>query len=405
MTKTNNTEYFKKLLTEFVLEEDPLYSMLQWMTQSLIQCEAESIVGVQKGKHDASRKTNFSGTRMRRMDTRMGTLYLMIPKVRKGGYVPFFVTDKKRSEQALIGMIQEAYINGVSTRKVEKLAKSLGIENISASQVSDINKGLDEQVQAFRTRQLEAHYPFLWVDALYEKIRENGRVISMATLVVYGVNLAGKREVLAIEPMYEESKETWGSLFRNLKQRGLKEVCLVVSDAHLGIQAAVSEVFVGTTWQRCKVHFMKNILAHITHKEKLKFAEQLKGIWLQPDKESAINYANQLMVEYGKSFPETINVLISGLEDSLSFYDFSIIDKRKISSTNNLERFNREIRRRSKVVGVFPSRKSYIRLITSYIIEYSEDWEVEKNYINPDFLEEVVRQFKEQFNILSEIAA
>ena len=405
MTNINDTKFFKKLLTEFVLEEDPLYAMLQWMTQNLIQFEAENVVGAKKGKHDKNRNTSFSGTRTRRLHTRMGTLYLMIPKVRKGGYIPFFLTDKKRSEQALISMVQEAYINGVSTRKVEKLAKTLGIESLSSSQVSDINKGLDEQVQEFRNRKLETQYPFIWVDALYEKVRENGRVISMAILIVYGVNVDGKREVLAIEPMYEESKETWSSVFKKLKERGLKDVCLVVSDAHLGIQSAVREVLVGSTWQRCKVHFMRNILAHVTHREKKKFAEQLKGIWLQPDKESSVNYANQFISEYSQSFSDAINVLVAGLDDSLSFYDFPTIDKRKISSTNTLERFNKEIRRRSRVVGMFPSRKSYIRLITSYIIEYSEDWEVERNYINPDFLAEVIRLFKKRFEELTETAA
>lgn len=405
MTRINNTEFFKKLLTEFVLEDDPLYAMLQWMTQHLIQFEAENIVGARKGKHDSKRKTHFSGTRTRRLQTRMGTLYLMIPKVRKGGYVPFFVTEKKRSEQALISMVREAYINGVSTRKVEKLAKTLGIESLSAGQVSDINKGLDEQVQAFRTRPLAAQYPFIWVDALYEKVREHGRVISMAILVVYAVNTAGKREVLAVEPMYEESAETWGNLFKTLKQRGLKDVCLVVSDAHAGIQKAVSQEFLGTSWQRCKVHFMRNINAHVTHQEKARFAEKLKGIWSQPDKASALRYARQFIEEYDDRFPDAIGILESGLEDALAFFDYPMIDKRKIASTNTLERLNKEIRRRSRVVGVFPSRSSYIRLITSYIIEYSEDWEVDRSYINPVALAEAIRQFKQQFEQLAEKAA
>ena len=227
----------------------------------------------------------------------------------------------------------------------------------------------------------------------------------MATLVVYAVNSSGGREILAIEPMYNESKETWGALFKQLKVRGLKDICLIVSDAHLGIQSAVAEEFVGTTWQRCKVHFMRNILAHVTHREKKKFSEQLKLIWTQPDKESALNYAAQFAEEYRKRFPAAIEILESGIEDSLSFYDYPMIDKRRISSTNTLERFNREIRRRSRVVGVFPSRKSYIRLITSYIIEYSEDWEVERNYINPDFLKEAILLFKEQFNLLMKSVA
>ncbi len=404
MTKNNNKEYFKKLLTEFVLEEDPLYEMLHWMTQMLIQCEAESLVGAEKGKHSEKRNTHFSGTRLRRFDTRMGTMYLVIPKVRKGGYVPFFITDKKRSEQALMSMVREAFINGVSTRKIERLAKSLGIENISAGQVSEINKGLDEQVAAFRNRKLDKQYPFIWVDALYEKVRENGRVISMAILIVYGVNIEGKREVLAIEPMYEESTATWKNVFKGLKARGLEDVCLIVSDSHAGIRKAVSEEFLGASWQRCKVHFMRNIMAHVTHKEKKKFAEQLKLIWTQPDKISAQNYANQFISEYEKRFPDAIATLEAGLEDSLTFHDFPMIDKRKISSTNTIERLNKEIRRRSRVVGVFPSKKSYLRLITSYIIEYSEDWEVERNYIKAEDIENAIYIFKKRFEQLSEVA-
>jgi putative transposase len=405
MTKINDKKLFKKLLSEFVLEDDPLYEMLQWMTQALIKVESEAKVGAEKGKHSEKRKTSFSGNRLRRFDTRMGTMYLVIPKVRKGGYIPFFVTDKKRSEQALMSMVREAFVNGVSTRKIERLAKSLGIENMSAGQVSEINKGLDEQVAQFRERKLDKTYPFIWVDALYEKVRENGRVISMAILVVYGVNVKGEREVLAVEPMYEESTETWSQLFVKLKNRGLKEVCLVISDAHAGIQKAVSQELLGTSWQRCKVHFMRNIMAHVTHKEKAKFAGQLKLIWTQPDQESARNYAKQFMLEYEKRFPDAVAILESGLDDSIMFYDYPLIDKRKISSTNVLERLNKEIRRRSRVVGIFPSRKSYIRLITSYIIEYAEDWEVERSYIKSSALDEVVRLFKEQFKQLLETAA
>ena len=205
-TSKNHTGIFKKVLVEFIGQEDPLLAMLEWTAQQMMQIEAEGIVGAQKGEHCKERKTYFSGRRVRRMDTRLGTVYLFIPKLRKGGYIPFFISERKRSEQALIGLIQEAFINGVSTRKIERLAKRLGIENISASQVSEINKGLSEQVEEFRSRPLEAEYPFLWIDALYEKVRVDGRVISIALMLAYGINQEGKREILAIEPMYDESE-------------------------------------------------------------------------------------------------------------------------------------------------------------------------------------------------------
>jgi len=380
-TSKNDTGIFKKLLVEFIGQEDPILAMLEWTAQQMMQIEAEGIVGAQKGEHSTERKTYFSGRRVRRMDTRLGTVYLFIPKVRQGGYIPFFISERKRSEQALIGLIQEAFINGVSTRKIERLAKGLGIENISASQVSEINKGLSEQVEEFRSRPLEAEYPFLWIDALYEKVRVDGRVISIALMLAYGINQEGKREILAIEPMYDESEASWREFFRKLKARGVQKICLCISDAHLGIQNALKKEWIGSSWQRCKVHFMRNILARVPHRDKSHFAERLKQIWLQPDKRSALSVADTMIHDYGKRFPEAIKCLEDGLEDSLQFYEYPEIDKRRISSTNVVERIIREIRRRSRVIGVFPNKESYVRLTTCYLIEYSEDWINERSYI------------------------
>ena len=381
MAKRNDTEYFKRKLLEFIAEEDPLLTMMQWILDQLMQMEAEGKVGAAKGEHNGSRTTHFSGRRVRRFDTRLGTMYLLIPKLRKGGYIPFFITERKRSEAALMEVVQEAFINGVSTRKIEVLAKKLGIETLSASQVSEINKGLNEQVARFRTRPLNGEYPVIWVDAVYEKIRADDRVISMPIFVMCGVNLEGKREILGIEPMYDESEASWKAVFEGLRDRGLKKAWLVVSDAHLGIQAAVRRHFIGASWQRCKVHFMRNVMAKVKHCDKDIFAEKLKQIWLQPDRKSAIRTAKILMAEYRKRYPEAIEILAVGLEDSLQFYSFPNFDRRKISSTNALERMNREIRRRSKVIGVFPSAESYVRLITCYLMEYTDDWETERNYI------------------------
>lgn len=393
----NDSEIFKEILTGFVTEEDPLLSMMKWMMDQLMQIEAQMKVGAKKGEHSSERKSHFSGYRPRRFDTRLGTVYLMIPKIRKGGYIPFFITEKRRSEQALIAMVQEAYVNGVSTRKIERLAKEMGIENISASQVSQINKGLDEQVEAFRRRPLQKEYPFVWVDALYEKIRNHeGRVVSTALMVAYGVTPEGNREVLAIEPFVAETTETWKSFFDRLKARGVEKIALLISDAHQGIQKAFKQSFLGSSWQRCKVHFMRNILAHVPHRLKERFAARLKSIWLQECKEDALQIAQMIVDEFGKKFPEAIEVLQNGLEDSLQFYHFPNIDKRRISSTNILERINKEIRRRSKVVSVFPSRESYLRLITTYLMEYTEEWEAERSYIQPAKLREVMEIYEAQ---------
>lgn len=399
----DDNEIFRKILAGFIHNEDPLLGMMEWMMKQLMEIEVENQIGAKKNEHSNKRTGYFSGYRPRRFvlscrlrdsallhDTRLGTAYLMIPKVRKGGYIPFFITEKKRSEQALLAMVQEAYVNGISTRKIERLAKELGIENISASQVSQINRGLDAQVAEFRDRELHGHYPFVWVDALYEKVRNHeGRVVSMAIMVAYGVNEQGKREVLAVEPFVNESKETWKAFFQKLKARGLQQIALLISDAHYGIHSALKTVYTGASWQRCKVHFMRNILAHVPAKAKEGFASKLKQLWLQESKEEALKITKEITAAYKNSFPQAVEILQEGLEDSLQFYYFPQIDKRRISSTNVLERLNKEIRRRSRVVSIFPSQASYLRLITTNLMEYTEDWEIERSYINPKKLQEV----------------
>jgi putative transposase len=383
---------FKKALLQFVTEPDPVLAMLEWVAEQMMQIEAEAKVGAEKGKHSKIRMTHFSGRRVRRMDTRLGTIYLYVPKVRKGGYVPFFVTERKRSELALATLVQEAFINGVSTRRIERLAQALGIENISASQVSEINKELSGQVEDYRTRPLEEEYPFLWIDAHYDKVRVEDRVVTLALMIAHGVSSSGSREILAIEPMFDESEDSWREFFRKLKKRGMKRVCLCVSDAHAGIQAAVRKELLGASWQRCKVHFMRNILAKVPHKEKRRFAAHLKQIWLQPDRKSARRAADQLAQEYGDRFPDAIRCLEEGLEDSLQFHSFPEIDPKKISSTNMPERTVREVRRRSRVIGVFPSVESWVRLETCYLMEYSEDWRSDRSYIKREKVQEVMER-------------
>jgi len=385
--RIDERELFKSVMMGFMAEVDPMLAMLRWITEQLMQIEAETKAGANKNEHNSKRKTYFSGYRPRRFDTRMGTMYLMVPKLRQGGYVPFFVNTRKRSE--------EAYINGVSTRKIERLAKEMGIEGISASQVSQINKGLDEQVEAFRNRPLQKEYPFIYVDALYEKIRSNKRVVSTAMMIAYGVGMDGKREVLAIEPFYSESNESWRAFFKKLKHRGVQKCALVISDAHQGIQNAVKTELTGTSWQRCKVHFMRNILAYVSPKSKALFSDRLKQIWLQKTYKDAQKQSKLFIEEYEGRYPEAIQCLEEGLEDSLQFFHFDFIDHRRISSTNVLERLNREVRRRSRVVGIFPSRDSYLRLLTSYLMEYTEEWEVERSYIQPQKLELVMMKREE----------
>ena len=382
MAKKNDTRFFENKLLDFVAAKDPLLEMLQWVMDKFMEIEVARKTGAPKGSHSQGRTGYRCGYRVRRFDTRLGTVYLSVPKIRQGGYIPFFVTEKKRSEQALIQVVQECWLSGVSTRKIENIARRLGIESLSASEVSEINGGLDQMVEEFRTRRLDAEYPVIWADALYEKIRDNHRVVSKAVMVVKAVNLEGRQEILAVEPMENESEETYSALFRKLQERGLEKVWLCVSDAHRGLQAAIRSTLHGTSWQRCKVHFMRNILAYVPQRDKERVAARLRLIWQAPDEKSARAMKAAFCQEYEKSFPKAVECLEEGFEDSVQFYAFEKLDGRKISSTNTLERLNREIRRRSSVVGIFPSTDSYIRLITSYLLEYSDDWQTERCYMN-----------------------
>lgn len=393
MAQSKDTTNLSGMLFQFMGMEDPMLSMLEWLCAQMMEAEVSNQIGAEKHEQSRERISHRCGFRPRRLDTRMGTMYLMVPKVRNGGYIPFFVTERKRSEAALIQVVQEAFVQGVSTRKMEKLAKSLGIEGISRSQVSEMTKGLNDQVDEFRNRPLTSdHYPVLWVDALYEKVRYGGRVVSMAILLVCGVNGEGKREVLALEPMLEESKESYRQLFEGLKERGLKRPSLVVSDAHKGLVAAIRECFQGASWQRCKVHFMRNILAHVPHKEKDRFASLLKGIWLTTDIKAAKQRAKDLADEYRTKCPKAVETLEDGLEDALTYLSFPSLDARKVSSNNMLERLNKEIRRRTRVVGIFPNPESYLRLVTAYLMEYSEDWSVTRSYLSEESLQSLSNQ-------------
>ena len=387
--KKNNTG-LEELLLQCLSEPDPMLSMLDWLCSRLMEAEISNKAGADKNEHSETRTGYRSGYRPRRLDTRMGTMYLMVPKLRTGGYIPFFITERKRSENALVHVIQEAFVQGVSTRRMEKLAKSLGIESISKSQVSEMTKGLNDQVSSFRTRDLSGTtYPILWTDALYEKVRVDGRVISMAVLIVCGVNREGQREILALEPMMEESKESYSQLFRNLKKRGLSGPALIVSDSHSGLKAAIAEEFPGASWQRCKVHFMRNILVNVPHHAKEAFASELKEIWTAPREEDARRRAERLTEKYEGRFPKAVRILEEGLDDSLAFYGLEDVDPRKISSTNMLERLNKEIRRRTRPIGIFPNADSYIRLVTIYLIEYSEDWSSNRAYLSQDSLQKL----------------
>lgn len=391
MAQTHDTTGFNEVLQEISESGNPLLTMLRMVCQEFMELEVSQKISAERSERSEGRCGYRSGYRDRRLDTRLGTLNLSIPKLRNGGYVPVFMERWQRSEQALVATIHDIYVMGVSTRKVKALAESMGIESISAAEVSNMAKTLDEQVEAFRKQDFTGkQFPILWVDAIYEKVRVDSRVVSMAIEIVCGVSTDGHREVLAIEPMAMESKDSYLALFRDLRSRGLEVPKLIISDAHTGLVAAIQEGFPGASWQRCKVHFMRNILAHIPQRSKDAFAKELKQIWLAEDAEHARVLAVALGEKYRSKYPKAIECLENGLEDSLTFFSFSMIDQRKIASSNMIERLNKEIRRRTRVVGIFPNEASYMRLVCSYILEYAEDWAYERVYLSPESIRKMM---------------
>ena len=391
MAQGHDTTGFEEVLQEISESGNPLLTMLRMICQEFMELEVSQKISADRSERTEGRAGYRSGYRDRRLDTRLGTLNLSIPKLRSGGYVPAFMDRWQRSEQALVATIHDIYVMGVSTRKVKALAESMGIESISAAEVSNMSKALDEQVEAFRNQDFTGkQFPILWVDAIYEKVRVDSRVVSMAIEIVCGVSTDGHREVLAIEPMAMESKDSYLALFRDLSARGLAVPKLIISDAHTGLVAAIQEGFSGASWQRCKVHFMRNILAHIPQRAKDAFAKELKQIWLAEDAAHARVLANVLAEKYRSKYPKAIECLENGLEDSLTFFSFPMIDQRKIASSNMIERLNKEIRRRTRVVGIFPNEASYMRLVCSYILEYAEDWAYERVYLSPDSIRKML---------------
>jgi len=391
MAQTHDTTGFNEVLQEISESGNPLLTMLRMICQEFMELEVSQKISADRSERSEERTGYRSGYRDRRLDTRLGTLNLSIPKLRIGGYVPVFMERWQRSEQALVATIHDIYVMGVSTRKVKALAESMGIEGISAAEVSNMAKSLDEQVEAFRKQDFTGkQFPILWVDAIYEKVRVDSKVVSMAIEIVCGVSTDGHREVLAIEPMAMESKDSYLALFRDLSSRGLAVPKLIISDAHTGLVAAIQEGFPGASWQRCKVHFMRNILAHIPQRSKDAFAKDLKQIWLAEDAAHARAFAVALAEKYRSKYPKAIECLENGLEDSFAFFSFPMIDQRKIASSNMIERLNKEIRRRTRVVGIFPNESSYMRLVCSYILEYAEDWAYERVYLSPESIRKMM---------------
>jgi transposase-like protein len=372
-----------KLMETAATAEDPVRALAEILTDFLMEAEVTAKVGAEPHERTAERTTHRNGYRERRWDTRLGTMTLNVPKLREGGYVPSFIEHRKRSEQALISVIQEAVVKGVSTRKIESVLAQFGIAGVSAGQVSQLCAALDEKVRQFRERPLgESRY--VWVDALYEKVRVDDRVESLAVVIATGVNREGRREVLGVDVFPSESEESWTAFFKSLKERGLTGVKLVISDAHKGLIAAVRKVL-KAEWQRCKVHFYRNVLVHVPKRSQAEVSEAMKAVFVQRDEKSAKAKAAELGRQFQTRFAKAMEIFEAGMDDVLSYLHYPSAHRVRISSTNPLERLNLEIRRRTRVVGIFPHAGACLRLIGMLLVEKHEDWLTdEKAYLTFD---------------------
>ncbi len=361
---------------------DVLRELMRIFAQSLIDAEATQKIGAEHYERSEERVTQRNGYRKREWDTRLGTIELNIPKLRKGSFFPSILEPRRRSEQALAAVVQEAYVHGVSTRKVDELVRALGLDGISKSEVSRLCKELDEAVRQFKERPLEREYPYIWLDATFPKVREGGRVQSMAFVVAIGVTDTGEREVLGFDIGTSEDGAFWTEFLRDLKQRGLRGVRLVVSDAHLGLRQAISEVLTGATWQRCKVHTIRNVLSQVPKKQQSMVAAIIRTIFAQPTQEAARAQLRSVVKQLQDKFPKAMEILQAAEDDVLAFMALPGEHWRQICSTNPLERLNREMRRRMDVVGIFPNRDAVLRLMGAILQEQHEEWVVSRRYFS-----------------------
>lgn len=368
---------------------DMARSMLKAFAEALMSAEASAICGAAFNERSDERVNSRNGYRDRDWDTRAGTIELSVPKLRQGSYFPdWLLVPRRRAEQALVAVICQAYVEGVSTRRLDDLVKAMGIEGISSSQVSRMAVELDAKVAEFRTRPLDAGpYRYLWIDALTQKVREGGRVVNVSVVIATAVNAQGYREIIGFDIFTAESTDAWTEFLRSLVARGLSGVELVISDAHGGIKAAIATVFDGASWQRCRTHFMANLASRVTKGDWPMVATLVRSIFEQPDRDATweqLGVVVDKLTEAG--FVDQAAYLLDAADDILAFSAFPVEHWPKIRSNNPQERLNKEIRRRTDVVGIFPNRTSVIRLVGALLAEQSDEWAVTKRYMSIDTL-------------------
>jgi transposase-like protein len=357
------------------------------LAQAFMEAEVSELTGVARGERNpGARLTHRNGYRERRWHTRVGTLDLAVPRVRDGSYLPSLLDPRRRTERALLAVVQEAYVSGVSTRRVDDLVRAMGIEGISRSEVSRICAALDAEVERFRCRPLgETAFPYLWLDATYLKVREAGRVVSMAALVAVGVAANGERRVLGLElsPGNDEGS-AWPTFVRGLVERGLHGVRLVISDDHAGLVRAVHEELLGSGWQRCRVHFTRNAQDLVPRSARSMVASAIRSVFEQPDGAAAREQLDRVVDGMARPYPRVAELLTEAEPDLLSHFAFPETHRSRIRSTNPLERLNKEIKRRTAVVGIFPNRVSVIRLVGMILAEQDDEWQDGRCYFRPE---------------------
>src|SRR5688572_23903593 len=383
---TTKTNIALSELAEKGADADLLRPMIQYVAQRLMELDVEGLCAAAYGERSPERLNSRNGYRERLWDTRAGGIDLKIPKLRKSSYFPSFLEPRRTAEKALAAVIQEAYVQGISTRSVDELVKALGMSGISKSQVSRLCAEIDERVNAFLTRPIEGDWPYLWIDATYMKVREAGRIVSVAVIIAVGVNTDGVREVLGMAVGPSEAEPFWTSFLRSLTRRGLRGVKLVIADSHEGLKAAAAKVL-KATWQRCKVHFLRNALAHAGKGQRQMVLAMINTVFAQENLDAAIAQWRIVADQLRDKFPRLAVMLDKSEADVLAYMSFPKAHRTQIHSTNPLERLNAEIKRRTDVVGIFPNDAAITRLVGALLLEQSDEWSLQRRYMQLEGLQ------------------